>query len=125
MPEGVCAKCGFKAPAGLLKCPFCRIYIRQPGSSSSTELKVPQIQTTRPPTPGSDLAKVEKLDDRVEKLDDKIDEPPANAPPPDPDVVRAVQREIARQLFDDSSYEWKTGDEPPPGAPGASPLASG
>lgn len=40
LSEDKCPKCGWKAPAGLLKCPFCKIYIRKPGSSS-TELKVP------------------------------------------------------------------------------------
>lgn len=85
MPDGVCPKCGWKAPAGLLKCPFCKTYIREPGSSSSSEEK---------PKPLADPA----------------------LPPPDPDVVRHVQRELARELFDDSD-KWpafEKGEAPPP-----------
>ncbi|MEZ0230920.1 MAG: hypothetical protein ACAI25_20040 [Planctomycetota bacterium] len=87
MPDGTCLKCGWKAPAGLLKCPFCKTYIREPGSGSSGEEKAP------PPRPAS---------------------PDPALPAADPTVVRHVQRELARELFDDSD-KWPVfeGGEPP------------
>jgi hypothetical protein len=87
MPDGVCKKCGWKAPAGLLKCPFCKTYIREPGASSSSE----------------DRAKP-----AVARADPAL-------PAPDPAGVRHVQRELARELFDDSD-KWPVfeGDAPPP-----------
>lgn len=103
MPDGVCTKCGWKAPAGLLKCPFCKTYIREPGSGSSSEEKV---KTTFPPPP-----------------DVPSPDPDAKLPAADPTVVRRVQRELARELFDDSDrwpvFEGDASSAPP--APESSP----
>src|SRR5277367_5774999 len=87
MPEGVCPKCGWKAPAGLLKCPFCKTYIRTPGASSSS----------------SDLKLRKQVAEEKEAGPPPID---PNLPKPDPTVVKRVQREIARELFDDSD-KWE------------------
>jgi hypothetical protein len=95
MADGVCPKCGWKAPSGLLKCPFCKTYIREPGAGSSHDEKAVKPIAPAPPP-----------------LDPKL-------PPPDPTVVRRVQRELARELFD-ASDKWPVfeGDAP---ASGTSP----
>jgi hypothetical protein len=93
LSEDRCPKCGWKAPAGLLKCPFCKTYIRKPGSSSSTELKVP------------DAAALERAEEELASEPSPAESEP-EGPAPDPKVVRSVTRkvtrEVSRALFDDS-----------------------
>jgi hypothetical protein len=108
MPSGVCPKCNWKAPAGLLKCPFCKTYIRKPGEGSSGENEV--FERRPPPPPPVPVEPSSEVAIPIPPLDPKL-------PPPDPNVVRRVQREIARELFDDSD-KWDV-FEPPGGNGGA------
>jgi hypothetical protein len=101
VPDGVCSKCGFKAPAGLLKCPFCKIYIRTPGSSSSTDITLsrPIGAAAAAPSDEAPLPESSGGGIPVPALDPSL-------PPPDAKVVELVQRALARELFDDSNYQW-------------------
>ena len=92
MADGVCPKCGWKAPEGLLKCPFCKTYIRTPGSSSS-DIKLKRPISSREPAP--------------------TPPPDPSLPPADPTVVKEVQRALARELFDDSD-KWQVFEQDPP-----------
>lgn len=103
--DGVCKKCGWKAPAGLLKCPFCKTYIREPGSGSSSEEKAKPILPLPEPAPPA---------------------PDPSLPPADQGIVRKVQRELARELFDDSD-KWPVfeGGELPKDDDGADEKTAG
>jgi hypothetical protein len=101
MPDGVCPKCGWRAPAGLLKCPFCKTYIRKPGSGSSGEER--PVPKKPPPSESSGVVIA------IPPIDPTL-------PPPDPNVMKKVQREIARELFDDSD-KWEVLAKDPPSDP--------
>jgi hypothetical protein len=108
LSEDKCPKCGWKAPAGLLKCPFCKTYIRKPGGSSS-QLLVP------------DAATIARAAADGTGADESGEAPASDATPSTPlpldpaarDVARQVQREIGRALFDDSDA-FQTLEKKPP-----------
>jgi len=114
LSEDKCPKCGWKAPAGLLKCPFCKTYIRKPGGSSS-ELKVPDAATlaraaaepearVSPDTKFSPDARVAKPTPAPKAGPPSM---PGKPTPPPTDaagkkLAKEIQRELGRALFDDS-----------------------
>ncbi|MBI3723338.1 hypothetical protein HY251_05205 [bacterium] len=139
MLEGTCPKCGWRAPLGLLKCPFCKTYIRQPGSSSSIDLQVPQMPLVEPvaapqtpaqaaPRPTAAPARVRAAPPPptapLPPLPKALPPPPKlpshpKPPPPKPVVAARQAPSPSQDVMDDSGLQLKLdGFDDDPGGPG-------